>query len=53
MLTLNEAPWVEYLEIDEETGERRLREDTPKEIREKYEEYRIEQRRNSGDLLPK
>lgn len=53
MLTFNEAPWVEYLEIDEETGERRLREDTPKEIRDKYEAYLVEQNNNSGNLLPK
>ncbi len=53
MLTLNEAPWVEYLEIDEETGERKLRADTPQEIRDKYDEYCLELSRNSGVLLPK
>lgn len=36
MLTINEAPWIAYLVINDETGERTLREDTPKEIREKY-----------------
>lgn len=53
MLTFNEAPWVEYLEIDERTGERRLKEDTPQEIRDKYEEFCLEQRRNEGEMLPK
>lgn len=46
MLTLFDAPWLEYLEIDEDTGERKLRDDTPQEIREKYEEYCQEQSKN-------
>ena len=53
MLTLGEAPWVEYLVINEETGERTLREDTPKEIREKYEEFCLEQSKLAGEMLPK
>lgn len=53
MLTLSEAPWVEYLVIDEETGERKLREDTPQEIREKYESFCFEQRKFRSEMLPK
>lgn len=52
MLTFNEAPWIEYLEIDEETGKRVLKEDTPKEIRDKYEAYLLERNNNEG-MLPK
>lgn len=37
--TIDQAPWVEYLEIDEETGERKLKSDTPKEIVQKYNEF--------------
>lgn len=39
MLTFLDAPWIEFLEIDEKTGERILRDDTPQEIRDKYKEY--------------
>lgn len=53
MLTINEAPWVEYLVINEETGERTLREDTPKEIREKYDNFCLEQSKLKGEMLPK
>ena len=53
MLTFNEAPWVEYLEINEETGERCLKDNTPQEIREKYEEYCNDQRQHNGEMLPK
>ena len=53
MLTFDEAPWVEYLEIDEETGERKLKENTPQEIRDKYEKYCLEQSRNEDGMLPK
>ena len=53
MLTIYEAPWVEYLEIDEETGERKLRMDTPQEIRYKYENYCLEQCKSNGELMPK
>ena len=37
--TLNQRPWIEYLEIDEETGERKLRADTPEEIVAKYNDF--------------
>lgn len=38
LLTLSDTPWIDYLEI-EENGERSLRDDTPEEIRKKYEEH--------------
>lgn len=53
MLTFEEAPWVEYLEIDEETFERKLRSDTPEEIREQYEAYLMEQNRDPDIIRPK
>lgn len=53
MLTSQEAPWVRYIEIDEETGNRVLRADTPREIREKYEEYLSQRRKKPGEMLPK
>lgn len=53
MLTFKDAPWVEYLEIDEETGKRRIKEDIPREIREKYELYCLEQEKNKEEMLPK
>lgn len=37
--TLDQQPWIEYLEIDEATGERKLRADTPEEIVKKYNEF--------------
>ena len=46
MFTLEDEPWVLYLEIDEETLESKLRDDTPADIREKYEKYLKEQRDN-------
>jgi hypothetical protein len=42
-----------YLEIDEETLERKLREDTPADIREKYEMYLMEKRKNPNVMRPK
>lgn len=53
MLTLNDAPWVEYLEIDEITGERKLREDTPQAIRDKYDKYCLTQSGCIDEMLPK
>ncbi len=46
MLTHLDAPWLEYLEIDEDTGERKLRDDTPLEICKKYEDHCKEQSQN-------
>lgn len=37
--TIDQQPWIEYLEIDEETGERKLRADAPEEIVKKYNEF--------------
>ena len=53
MLTRNEAPWIEYLVIDEKTRERKLRQDTPEEIRKKYEEYMVKMAKLSKGMLPK
>lgn len=53
MKTLNQAPWIPYLEIDETTGERILRDDTPEDIRKKYEEYLSERKNQSTKMLPK
>lgn len=53
MLTKNEAPWIEYLEIDEETRERKLRSDTPPEIRDQYEKYLLDQKKKASVLQPK
>lgn len=53
MLTLEEAPWIIYLEIDDETGKRTLRGDTPQEIRDLYEKHLLEQRKYTDELRPK
>jgi hypothetical protein len=53
MFTLNEAPWIEYLEIDEDTRERKLRADTPQQIKEKYEQFCLEQEKLKNQMLPK
>lgn len=55
MLTNQDAPWIEYLIIDETTRKRVLREDTPDDIREKYEEYQavIDQQIKSGETISK
>lgn len=53
MLTRNEAPWIEYLEIDETTRERKLRDDAPDEIRKKYKEYLLEIEKLSDSMIPK
>ena len=45
MLTKEDAPWVEYLVLDEETLESTLRPDTPQEIREAYENFKESERR--------
>lgn len=53
MLTINEAPWIEYLEIDEDTRQRKLRENTPQEIRDKYDRYCLEKSQIEGEMRPK
>lgn len=42
MLTNNEAPWVEYLVIDEQTRKRTLSADAPEDVKVAYEEYQKE-----------
>ena len=39
MMTKEQAPWIDYLDIDEETGERFLKDDTPDDIRKKYADH--------------
>ncbi len=55
MQTIEQVPWVPYLYIDEETGERKIREDMPEEIRNKYNEYLrdIERKTQNGELIAK
>ena len=53
MFTFDDAPWVEYLEIDEETRQRKLRDDTPEEIREKYIEHCNNQAKMDAEPRPK
>ena len=53
MLIKSQAPWVEYLEIDEETRERKLRNDAPKEIKEAYMEHLLKLQRISNGRRPK
>lgn len=33
ILTFEQAQWIEYLEIDEKTGKRKLKKETPEEIK--------------------
>ena len=35
--TIEQAPWIQYIEIDSKTHKRKLRKDTPKEIKKAYE----------------
>ena len=39
IMTLDQAPWIEYLVIDSKTGARKLKKDTPKEIKDAYDKY--------------
>ncbi len=39
MYTREDSPWVEYLEIDEITLERRLSSNAPDEIKRAYEQH--------------
>ncbi len=40
METLEQAPWVPYLVIDEKTHERKIKDNAPEEIKNKYYEYK-------------
>ena len=52
METLEQAPWIEYIEINEETGERELRKDAPEEIKEAYELYLKKQDELNNQDIP-
>ena len=39
LYTSEKMPWLEYLEIDEDTGKRKLRGDTPEEIVDNYNKF--------------
>lgn len=53
MLTRNEALWVEYIEIDEDTRERRLKADAPQEIIDEYEKYLLKLKEQDEEICPK
>lgn len=55
IFTQQQMPWVEYLEIDEKTLKRYLREDTPEQIKKMYEEYlkQIEEKSNKNENIEK
>ncbi len=53
MKTKEQSPWVSYLEIDENTGKRFLRDDAPEDIRRKYEDFLKERQNNPNKMLPK
>ena len=36
LLTKEDTPWIDYLEVDEETGERYINPAVPEEIKEAY-----------------
>lgn len=50
-----QVPWIEYLEIDEETLERKLRPNTPYKIKKAYEKYQLEVQEHikNGTMIPK
>ena len=55
MQTIEQVPWVPYLYIDEETGETKIEEDAPEDIKIKYNEYLndIEYKKQNGELIAK
>lgn len=53
MLTIDNAPWIKYLEIDEKTRERKIKEDAPKEIRDMYEAHCLAQAMKESEFIPK
>lgn len=55
ILTFEQAQWIEYIEIDEKTGKRKLKKGTPKEIRKMYKEYlkEIEEKINKNEPIAK
>ena len=55
LLTKEQTPWIDYLEIDEETDERRLSSDAPDEVKKAYEEHLRERQKyiDKGLKVPK
>lgn len=55
VLTFEQAQWIEYLEIDEKTGERKLKKETPEEIKKMYEEYlkQLEKKKQMNEFIAK
>lgn len=55
MLTVEDAPWVMYMDIDEKTGKRFLKTDTPEDIKEKYAEHlkQVEMSTEKGERISK
>lgn len=55
MFTVEDAPWVMYIDIDESTGKRFLKADTPKDIKEKYAEHlkQVEMSTERGECISK
>lgn len=51
--TIEEVPWVEYIEINETTGERELSGETPKKIKKQYKKYnkKFKNKRSILDIL--
>lgn len=49
--TEEEMPWIRYLIIDEYTRERKLKENTPEEIKSKYNEFIQKQIDNAVSLI--
>ena len=39
MKTIEQAPWIDYIELNEKNGKRRLKRNTPKEIKKAYKLY--------------
>lgn len=52
MKTLEQAPWVPYLVIDEKTRERKIKDDAPEEIKNKYFEYKNNPERDESSNSP-
>lgn len=55
MKTLEQSPWVPYLEMDEETFESHLRPDAPDDIKKAYEDYqkKLQQCIENGEPIEK
>ncbi len=55
MLKHEGSPWVDYLEIDEYTNERKLSVNAPDNVKKAYKEYKEEISKNNDNktLIPK